>query len=216
MGNATVHIGRHPLLLRPGPARQPRSKTGEGLDPRRWSAAVAGSGEQRRGEVGPWVGEEGGSPGGLATTTTTCRRCRGGQRGVEATGAVNGVVARTRAWWLSAHGGFGSMAWKVDHSTVLGDSTQSCKVDNEAVRAPARCRPEAVRHTVDSGADWHRGGCRWQPAQGKEARHDTAPKDGLRWNSKEEARSSGGNHGEAASHTQYELHAKHVEETEKR
>jgi hypothetical protein len=32
-------------------------KTGEGLDPRRWPAALAGSGEQRRGEVGPWVGE---------------------------------------------------------------------------------------------------------------------------------------------------------------
>jgi hypothetical protein len=32
-------------------------KIGEGLDPRRWPAAVAGSGEQRRGEVGPWVGE---------------------------------------------------------------------------------------------------------------------------------------------------------------
>jgi hypothetical protein len=35
----------------------------EGLDPRRWPAAVAGSGEQRRGEVGSWVGEMAGDAG---------------------------------------------------------------------------------------------------------------------------------------------------------
>jgi hypothetical protein len=137
-----------------GSGRQPRSKTREGLDLRRWPAVVAGSSEQRRGEVGPWVREEGGSPGGLATMTTTCGRCRGGQRGAEAPGAANDVTAQTGSWWLSAHDGFGSMARKVDHSAVLDDPTQSCK--------------------VDGGADWRRGGCRWQPAQRKEARHGTA------------------------------------------
>jgi hypothetical protein len=102
------------------------------------------------------VREEGGSLGGGAgnddygvqKVPRWPARSRGGGRGERCRGAT-----QTRAWWLSAHGGFGSMARKVDHSTVLGDPTQSCKVDGEAVRAPTRCRPEAARHTVDDGAD---------------------------------------------------------------
>jgi hypothetical protein len=57
---------------------------------------------------------------------------------------------------------------------------------------------------VAVGGGWRRG-----------RRHDMAPKDDLRWNSKEEARSSGGNHGEATSHSMSSTR-KQVEERNRR
>jgi hypothetical protein len=61
-----VLLGQHPLLFRPGPATGP-AWLRPAAPQQNWggtrSKAVAGSGEQWRSEVGPWVGEMAGEVG---------------------------------------------------------------------------------------------------------------------------------------------------------
>jgi hypothetical protein len=93
-------------------------------------------------------------------------------------------------------------------------SAQSCKADGDAARPRSWRRPEAVRHEADGSADRRQGGCRWRSGQRKGVRHGMALEDGMRWNSEEEAWSTGGNHGKAAAHNMNSTW-KQVEESER-
>jgi hypothetical protein len=156
MGNATVHntwadthccFGLVQQLGRLGSGRQPHNKTGEGLDPRHRPAAVARSGEQRRGEVGPWVGEEGGPPGGAGNDNYNVRkvsrwaaRSRGTGRGERRRGVIRSLVVE-HTWRLRLDGVDGRPQRGARRSDTVLQSGQRGSAGSGMVQFGGRAAP---------------------------------------------------------------------------